>query len=47
MSIITDVYMHEILDSRSNPAVEVDVVLKDGGVGRAAILSGASTLEGY
>ena len=33
----------EILDSRGNPTVEVDVVLDDGSVGRAAVPSGAST----
>lgn len=43
MSIITNVYAREILDSRGNPTVEVDVVLEDGVVGRAAVPSGAST----
>ena len=43
MSYITDVYAREILDSRGNPTVEVDVVLTDGTIGRAAIPSGAST----
>lgn len=43
MSFITDVYAREILDSRGNPTVEVDVVLTDGVIGRAAIPSGAST----
>lgn len=43
MSFITDVYAREILDSRGNPTVEVDVVLTDGVFGRAAIPSGAST----
>lgn len=43
MSFITDVYAREILDSRGNPTVEVDVVLTDGIIGRAAIPSGAST----
>ena len=40
---ITDVYAREILDSRGNPTVEVDVVLTDGTIGRAAVPSGAST----
>jgi len=43
MSYITDVYAREILDSRGNPTVEVDVVLTDGTIGRAAVPSGAST----
>jgi len=43
MTFITDVYAREILDSRGNPTVEVDVVLTDGMVGRAAVPSGAST----
>ncbi len=43
MSIITDVYAREILDSRGNPTVEVEVVLDDGCFGRAAVPSGAST----
>jgi enolase len=43
MSIITDVYAREILDSRGNPTVEVDVYLEDGSFGRAAVPSGAST----
>ncbi|HEY8875600.1 MAG TPA: phosphopyruvate hydratase [Desulfosporosinus sp.] len=43
MSFITDVYAREILDSRGNPTVEVDVVLTDGIIGRAAVPSGAST----
>jgi len=42
---ITDVWAREILDSRGNPTVEVDVTLDDGTVGRAAIPSGASTGE--
>jgi enolase len=42
---ITDVHAREILDSRGNPTVEVDVELEDGTVGRAAIPSGASTGE--
>jgi enolase len=43
MSAITGVYGREILDSRGNPTVEVDVVLADGSVGRAGVPSGAST----
>ncbi len=43
MTIIADVYAREILDSRGNPTVEVEVVLEDGIVGRAAVPSGAST----
>ena len=43
MAMITEVYAREILDSRGNPTVEVEVVLEDGCVGRAAVPSGAST----
>ncbi|WP_054694180.1 phosphopyruvate hydratase [Syntrophomonas palmitatica] len=43
MSIITDVFAREILDSRGNPTIEVDVYLESGIMGRAAIPSGAST----
>ncbi|MDR1014998.1 MAG: phosphopyruvate hydratase [Coriobacteriales bacterium] len=43
MSSIIDVYGREILDSRGNPTVEVEVVLDDGAFGRAAVPSGAST----
>ena len=43
MSIIIDVYGREVLDSRGNPTVEVEVVLEDGAFGRAAVPSGAST----
>ncbi len=43
MSNIVDVYAREILDSRGNPTVEVEVVLDDGSFGRAAVPSGAST----
>jgi enolase len=43
MSIIEEVRAREILDSRGNPTVEVDVVLEDGTLGRAAVPSGAST----
>ena len=40
---IIDVYAREVLDSRGNPTVEVDVILEDGSFGRAAVPSGAST----
>src|SRR5438876_9503603 len=43
MTAITDIIAREILDSRGNPTVEVDVVLEDGSRGRAAVPSGAST----
>jgi enolase len=43
MSVIIDVIGREILDSRGNPTVEVDVLLEDGALGRAAVPSGAST----
>ncbi len=43
MSFIVDIHAREILDSRGNPTVEVDVVLEDGTMGRAAVPSGAST----
>ena len=43
MSTITDIHAREILDSRGNPTVEVDVYLEDGTMGRAAVPSGAST----
>ncbi len=43
MSAIVDVVAREILDSRGNPTIEVDVILEDGTVGRAAVPSGAST----
>ena len=45
MSIITDVHAREILDSRGNPTVEVEVVLESGVQGRASVPSGASTGE--
>jgi len=45
MSFIEDVDAREILDSRGNPTVEVEVVLDDGALGRAAVPSGASTGE--
>ena len=43
MSTIIDIHAREILDSRGNPTVEVDVVLESGAMGRAAVPSGAST----
>jgi len=43
MTAIFDIIGREILDSRGNPTVEVDVVLEDGALGRAAVPSGAST----
>ena len=43
MSTIIDIHAREILDSRGNPTVEVDVTLEDGSMGRAAVPSGAST----
>ena len=43
MSTIVDIFAREILDSRGNPTVEVDVVLENGSMGRAAVPSGAST----
>ncbi len=45
MSFIEEVYAREILDSRGNPTVEVEVYLEDGSVGSAAVPSGASTGE--
>src|SRR5688500_19507769 len=45
MSTIADIQAREILDSRGNPTVEVDVLLAGGAVGRAAVPSGASTGE--
>jgi len=45
MSLISDVHARQILDSRGNPTVEVDVALDDGATGRAAVPSGASTGE--
>ena len=44
-SLITDVYAREILDSRGNPTIEVEVLLEDGSMGRAIVPSGASTGE--
>ena len=43
MTEIIDIVAREILDSRGNPTVEVDVYLEDGSFGRAAVPSGAST----
>ena len=43
MSMIIDVYGREVLDSRGNPTVEVEVVLESGAMGRAMVPSGAST----
>src|SRR6188508_4133 len=45
MPKITQIKAREILDSRGNPTVEVDVILNDGTLGRAAVPSGASTGE--
>lgn len=43
MTATLDITAREILDSRGNPTVEVDVILEDGSFGRAAVPSGAST----
>src|SRR6476469_5313680 len=43
MSYIADIHARQILDSRGNPTVEVDVITEDGQLGRAAVPSGAST----
>src|SRR5215218_4119215 len=43
MSYIAEIFARQILDSRGNPTVEVDVMTNDGGFGRAAVPSGAST----
>ncbi|MDA8218483.1 MAG: hypothetical protein M0Z94_12790, partial [Dehalococcoidales bacterium] len=45
MATIESIYAREILDSRGNPTVEVEVTLFDGTIGRAAVPSGASTDE--
>ncbi|HOP40576.1 MAG TPA: phosphopyruvate hydratase, partial [Geobacteraceae bacterium] len=45
MNTIADVYAREILDSRGNPTLEVEVLLESGVTGRAAVPSGASTGE--
>ena len=43
MSLISSIHGRQIIDSRGNPTVEVDVQLEDGSIGRAAVPSGAST----
>ncbi len=43
MSTIENIHAREILDSRGNPTLEVEMILADGSVGRAAVPSGAST----
>jgi enolase len=43
MTAITKIHARQILDSRGNPTVEVDVTLESGAIGRAAVPSGAST----
>ena len=43
MTAIVDIVARQIFDSRGNPTVEVDVILEDGSMGRAAVPSGAST----
>ena len=43
MSFISDVWAREVLDSRGNPTVEVEIILEDGSEGRAIVPSGAST----
>ena len=45
MTAIVDIIGREILDSRGNPTVEVDVVLEDGSIGRAAVPSGAAAVS--
>ena len=45
MPIITDVYAREVLDSRGNPTVEVEVLTESGAFGRALVPSGASTVN--
>ena len=45
MPYITDVYAREVLDSRGNPTVEVEVYTESGAFGRAIVPSGASTGE--
>src|SRR5512136_204368 len=45
MTTISDILAREIIDSRGNPTVEVDVILDNGVIGRAAVPSGASTGE--
>ena len=43
MTLISDIHARQILDSRGNPTIEVDVVTESGAFGRAAVPSGAST----
>ncbi|HLF46073.1 MAG TPA: phosphopyruvate hydratase, partial [Chitinophagaceae bacterium] len=43
MSYISEIFARQILDSRGNPTIEVDVITDEGGFGRAAVPSGAST----
>lgn len=45
MSLIADVHARQVIDSRGNPTVEVDIILESGAMGRAAVPSGASTGE--
>ena len=45
MSIITDIYAREVLDSRGNPTIEVEVYTESGAFGRGMVPSGASTGE--
>ena len=45
MTYITDIVARQILDSRGNPTVEVDIATENGVIGRAAVPSGASTGE--
>src|ERR1700754_613458 len=45
MAVIEDIMARDLLDSRGNPTVEVDVLLEDGSFGRASVPSGASTGE--
>ena len=47
MSYISDIIAREVLDSRGNPTVEVEVILEDGVVGRAMVPSGASTTSSF
>src|SRR5687768_11635248 len=43
MSYISEIFARQILDSRGNPTIEVDVITDEGAIGRAAVPSGAST----
>ncbi|MGO2698658.1 MAG: phosphopyruvate hydratase, partial [Enterococcus faecalis] len=45
MSIITDIYAREVLDSRGNPTIEVEVYTESGAFGRGMVPSGASSGE--